>query len=62
MNRISVLNLFIGITMMGIVIIMEIGDTKGFIICYIGFLIFISGVLLNKKTREILINFILNFF
>lgn len=61
MNKISILNIFIGITILVIVIVKDIKDTRGFIIFFIGFLLLISGVLLNKKIREVLINFILNF-
>ena len=61
MNKISILNIFIGITILAIVIVKDIKDTKGFIIFFIGFLLLISGFLLNKKIREVLINFILNF-
>ena len=61
MSKIGVLNILMGVAILAGVIINDIKDTAGFLLFFIGILILISGVLLNKKIRNFLINVVLNF-
>ena len=62
MKSISLINIVIGILLMSIEIIFSIGGKIGFLCFCIGFILVLTGIVLNKKIREIVINFILNFF
>ena len=61
MKKVSLVNIIIGILIMAIEIIFDIGGTIGFLCFCIGFFLLISGIVINKKIREIVIEFILNF-
>jgi len=61
MRKVSVINIIIGFIILGIVFIRDIGGEVGFSLFCIGSIMIISGILLNKKLRELVINFILNF-
>lgn len=62
MKHISLISIFIGILLMSIEMIFSIGGKIGFLCFFSGFILLINGIVLNKKIREIVINFIFNFF
>lgn len=62
MKKISLINIIVGILLMAIEILFSIGGKIGFLCLCIGFILLVSGIILNKKIREIVVNFILNFF
>lgn len=62
MKNISFIYIVIGIALIGIEIIFGIGGKIGFICFCIGFILLVSGIVLNKRIRQIVVNFILNFF
>lgn len=47
---------------MAIEIIFSINGKIGFLCFYMGFILLVTGIVLNKKITEVVINFILNFF
>jgi hypothetical protein len=62
MKKVSILNIIIGSVILGTVIFKNIEGEKGFALFSIAIILILSGILINKKLREILINFILIFF
>lgn len=62
MKKISLINIIVGILLMAIEILFSISGKIGFLCLCIGFILLVSGIILNKKIREIVVNFILNFF
>lgn len=62
MKKVSILNIIIGSVILGTVIFKNIEGEKGFALFSIAIILILSGILINKKLRERLINFILNFF
>ena len=62
MKKISLINIIVGILLMAIEILFSIGGKIGFLCLCIGFILLVSGIILNKKIREIVVNFILHFF
>lgn len=60
-NNLCFLNIIIGIGMLVITFIFDVKDEIGFALCLIGLLMLISGIILNSKLREILIDFLTNF-
>ena len=62
MKKISLINIIVGILLMAIEILFSIGGKIGFLCLGIGLSVLGSGIILNKKIREIVVNFILNFF
>ena len=61
MKRLSFINIIVGIILMAIETLFSIGGKIGFLCLSIGFILFVVGILINKKIRELVINFILNF-
>lgn len=61
MKRISFINIIVGIILMAIEILFSIGGKIGFFCFSIGFILFVAGIVFNKKIRELVSNFILNF-
>lgn len=62
MKKVSILNIIIGSAILGTVILKDIGDEKGFALFFISIILILSGIFINKKLRDILINFLINFF
>lgn len=58
----STINIIIGVILSSAVFILNIKDTIGYIFFLIGFLLIVSGIILNEKLRTIIINFIISFF
>ena len=61
-KNISFINIIVGILVMAIEIIFSINGKIGFLCFYMGFILLVTGIVLNKKITEVVINFILNFF
>ncbi|NLK95266.1 MAG: hypothetical protein GX275_08760 [Clostridiales bacterium] len=59
--NLSIISITLGIILISLVLIFNIEDTLGFLTFLIGFLLTFIGVILNKKIREIVINFVINF-
>lgn len=60
-NNLCFLNIIVGIVMISITIIFDLKDDLGLALFLIGFLILISGIILNNKLRRLIIEFLTNF-
>ena len=60
-NNLCFLNIIIGVVMIVITIMFDIKNEVGLALCLIGFLILISGIILNNKLRRLIIEFLTNF-
>ena len=60
-NNLCFLNIIIGVVMIVITIMFDIKNEVGLALCLIGFLILISGIILNNKLIRLIIEFLTNF-
>ena len=60
-NNLCFLNIIVGIVMISITIIFDLKDDLGLALFLIGFLILISGIILNNKLRRLIMEFLTNF-
>ena len=62
MKIISYLSFSIGIILIAIEIFFKFNDLLGYIVTTVGILLTLTGLILNKKGREFLINLFINLF
>lgn len=62
MKIISYLSFAIGIFLLAMEIIFKFNDLLGYLVTTAGILLSLFGLLLNKKSRDFLVNLFINFF